>query len=321
MPDRKLNIENRAKMNSVVRQFFVDREYLEVETPRFVRSPDIEPTLSHLETSVTTLEGRKLDGAMITSPEYALKKLVSPEISKVFEIARVFRNGEPLDSLHSAEFTMLEWYRLGSSFKEGIEETKKFIEYVANSFEYELKPWRIVTVEELFREHCGIESLGEPSVELYQGALKAHDLDFDPSDTISDLFQRLFLNLVQKHIDSLPNPVIVAYYPRHEATLAKINDDGFAERFEIYISGVELCNAYGELTDAVEQRSRFEVELEERRKLGKREFPIDDELIAALEKIDQPMFGIALGLDRLIMVMTGAKSLDDVILFSTNNLF
>jgi len=308
-------------MNSAVRSFFGDRKYLEVETPRFVRSPDIEPTLSHLETSVNTLDGRNLVGAMITSPEYALKKLVSPDIPRIFELARVFRNGEPVDSLHNPEFTMLEWYNLGSSFMDGVEETKKFVEFTAREFGYELEPWKFVTVEELFQEYCGVESLREPSVELYKQALDAHDLDWQPDDTISDLFQRLFLNLVQPKIDALPNPVIVAYYPRHEATLARIGGNGMAERFEIYIRGIEICNAYGELTDANEQRSRFTAELQERTRLGKPQFPIDEQLLEALDRIDLAVFGIALGLDRLIMVMTGASSIESVILFTTNKLF
>lgn len=321
MFDAQKNIENRQLMNYIVRTFFDEREYLEVETPRFVRCPDIEPTLSHLETTVTTLDGRCLSGALITSPEYALKKLVSPGLPRLFELARVFRNGEPLDGLHNTEFTMLEWYKLGASFQTGVEETKEFVDCVANAFRKDLGRWEFVTVEELFQKYCGVESLQNPTHELYQTALRAHDLDFCEDDTISDLFQRLFLNLVQPHVDALQNPVIVAYYPRHEATLARINQDGFAERFEIYINGVEICNAYGELTDAVEQRSRFEAELKERERLGKTCFPIDEELLSALEKMQDPMFGIALGLDRLIMVMTSAKSLDDVILFTTNKLF
>ena len=321
MRDKKVAIEARSQMNTIVRQFFSERDFLEAETPRFVASPDIEPTLTHFETVCETLDGRELKGALITSPEYALKKLVSPETPRLFELARVFRNGEPVDNLHNPEFTMLEWYRLGASFVDGIEETKRFVEFVASSFSLELQPWVLVTVEELFREHCGIESLSDPTIELYRGALDRLELDWQDDDTISDLFQRLFLNRVQKHIDSLPNPVIVAYYPRHEATLARINDAGFAERFEIYIGGLEICNAYGELTDAKEQRARFELELAERRRLGKTEFPIDEDLIEALGWIGEPMFGIALGIDRLLMVMTGTRSINDVILFPTSDLF
>lgn len=321
MLDNRKKIQNRIKINTAVRQFFSVRDYLEVETPCFVRSPDIEPTLTHLEATVVSLDGQRIDGAMITSPEYAIKKLVSKDLPRLFELARVFRNGEPVDDNHCTEFTMLEWYRLGSSFMEGVEETKDFVEYVGKSFGYDFEPWMFVTVEELFQKYCGIDSLASPTVELYKDALKSNNLDWQEDDTVSDLFQRLFLNLVQPNIDVLPNPIVVAYYPRHEATLSKINEHGFAERFEIYINGIEICNAYGELTDALEQRARFEAELLERKRLGKTQFPIDAQLLMALDKINRPMFGIALGVDRLLMVVAGVSSMEEVILFTTNKMF
>ena len=329
----KEKIELRARANGAVRAFFAERGYLEVETPRFVLSPDIEPTLSHLETAVTDMTGKVYKGALITSPEYALKKIVSPETPRIFELARVFRNREPLDRWHNPEFTMLEWYQLGTGLSEGMRETTALIDHmmrtvsgasavrVGGTFMCTAPDrWETVSVETLFQRHAGIPSLANPMRETYQSALRAHGLHWEETDTISDLFQRVFINLVQPHLDAADHPIIVAYYPRHEATLARINDRGFAERFEVYIGGVELCNGYGELTDPAEQRKRFVEEQRERQRLGKTLFPIDEELLRALQKIHEPLFGNAIGLDRVIMLAAGLSSIDDVLLFSTRRL-
>ncbi len=330
----KEKIELRTRANRAARSFFEARGYAEVETPRFVLSPDIEPTLSHLETSVTDLAGRTYQGALITSPEYALKKIVSPETPRIFELARVFRNREPLDQLHNPEFTMLEWYRLSAGLHEGIQETAELIDEVVRAVSGAsavrvggtfmcVSPdrWEIIAVEELFSRHAGITSLSNPTRETYTRALKTHGLHWEETDTISDLFQRVFLTLVQPHLDAADHPMIVAYYPRHEATLARINERGFAERFEAYIGGVELCNGYGELTDPAEQRKRFVEERRERSRLGKTLFPIDEELLKALQRIREPLFGNAIGFDRVLMLAADLSSLDDVLLFSTRRLF
>ncbi len=330
----KEKIELRARANHAVRSFFAARGYLEVETPRFVLSPDIEPALSHFETAVTDLAGKTHQGALITSPEYALKKIVSPETPRIFELARVFRNREPLDHLHNPEFTMLEWYRLGAGLSEGIQETAELVDAMVREVSGAsavrvggtfmcVSPdrWETMTVEELFSRHAGTASLANPTRETYADALKAHGLHWEETDTISDLFQRVFLNLIQPHLDAADHPMVVAYYPRHEATLARINERGFAERFEAYIGGIELCNGYGELTDPAEQRKRFVEEQRERTRLGKTLFPIDEELLKALQRIREPLFGNAVGIDRVIMLAAGLPSLDDVLLFSIRRLF
>ncbi|HBU28147.1 TPA: hypothetical protein DEB00_03460 [Candidatus Uhrbacteria bacterium] len=324
----------RDKVDKAVRSFFEAHCYLEAQTPRFVPSPDIQPTLSHFESTLVTATGESYKGAMITSPEYALKKIVSAEIPRIYELARVFRNNEPLDKMHNPEFTMLEWYRIGSSLDEGIQETIRLVGAVAEAINggqtierngkiISLKPedWTVVSVEELFRRHCGMDQLSHVTKEDYQKALKSLDMDWQEDDTISDLFQRLMLNCVDPVLRDSPAPVIVKHYPRHEATLARINEQGFAERFEAYIAGIELCNGYAELTDPVEQRRRFVEEQRERQRLGKTLFPIDEALIEALKQIDQPLFGNGLGLDRLIMILAGFSSIESVILFPGVQLF
>ncbi len=297
------SLQHRAKVRDAVRAFFVEREYLEVETPTLVRSPDIEPTLSHMVTEVRRRGAEAESLALITSPEYALKKLVAAGNERLFEFARVFRNDEPIDELHSHEFTMLEWYRLGSSFEEGIDETLELLKAVYETCEVNLPEIKKETVSGLFEKHVGIAELSNASLELYREALSGLKMHWDDSDSIGDLFQRLFLGKIEPMLRASDSITVVSYYPSHEATLAKINSDGFAERFEIYVGGVELCNAYGELTDSKEQRRRFEEELAVRAGLEIETFPIDGDLLRALDKIDEPLFGNALGFDRLVILL------------------
>ncbi len=324
----------RTKANQAVRGFFKGRDYLEVCTPRFVPSPDIEPTLSHFESTLVTATGEEYKGAMITSPEYALKKIVSPEVPRIFEFARVFRNNEPVDAFHNPEFTMLEWYCMDADIDHGIQETIELVDGITEAMtgghvithgdlEVSTVPeaWKIVTVEELFREHCGMETLKDVTKEDYQKALDRLELNWEADDTISDLFQRLMLNRVEPTLRAAPHPMVLKHYPAHEATLAQINEDGFAERFEAYIGGIELCNGYAELTDPEEQRRRFVEEQRERKRLGKTLFPIDEELLEALKRIDRPLFGNGLGMDRLIMLVAGLNSIEDVLVFPANRLF
>ena len=324
----------RQKVNGAVRSFFNERGYLEVETPRFVPTPDMEPTLSHFESTVEDVRGNTYGGGFITSPEYALKKTVSVETPRIFELARVFRNSEPFDALHNPEFTMLEWYSMGSTIDDGIQETIQMIAHVARTYRgkeeviaggrtISVAPsdWQVHRVEDLFRTHCGMDTLEGVTKETYQAALDRLDQSWEQDDTIGDLFQRLMLNYVEPWIAAQDVPIIVRDYPAHEATLAQLDERGFAERFEVYVGGIELCNGYGELTDAREQRARFVAERRERQRLGKTLFPIDELLIEALHHLDGPLFGNGFGLDRLMMLVAGHKSIQDVLLFPATTLF
>lgn len=294
-----MSIQHRARVRDAVRAFFGARGYLEVETPSLVRSPDIAPSMSHLVTDVRVRGCETERMALVTSPEYALKKLVGHGESSVWELARVFRNDEPRDAWHQSEFCMLEWYRLGATFQEGMDETLDLLRAVG-LLSGEAS---VLTVETLFREHAGMHDLRNPSRESYTEALDRLGQSYDADDTRSDLFQRIFLNAIEPHLRAQRGVTVVAYYPAHEAALARLNADGYAERFEIYVAGVELCNAFGELTDAAQQQRRFEEELEERRRLGREIFPIDEDLLEALTHIQQPLFGNAMGFDRLVALL------------------
>lgn len=309
--------QHRARVRGAVRAFFEARGYTEVETPALTRHPDQQPTLSYLETEVRVRGEAPERRALITSPEYAHKKLVAQGMPRTFEFARVFRNNEPNDAWHGIEFTMLEWYRLGASFEDGMEETMALIADVAKNVTGRAQAhvngaripldrafWEVRTVASLMEEHAGLTLSAHPTRETYAEWLDVAGLFYEPTDTISDLFQRVMLNLVDPALMRAPHPTVVAYYPWHEASLSRINKEGWAERFEVFIGGVELCNAYGELTDAKEQRRRFEFEQTQRRENGQPVYPIDEELIIALENITEPLFGNALGFDRLVALLS-----------------
>ena len=275
------SLQNRALVRSAVRAFFEERSYVEVETPVLTRHPDLQPTLSYFETEACVRGEAPERCALITSPEYAHKKLIALGTERTFELARVFRNNEPRDAWHELEFTLLEWYRTGASFEDGMEETLELIAFVCKQatgktqatvdgrhIPLDRAQWDIRSLASLFEEYAGMTLSPTPTRRDYQEALDRAGLSYNSADSIGDLFQRLMLNLVEPALRRAERPMVVAYYPAHEASLACLNENGFAERFEVFIGGIELCNAYGELTDAHEQRQRFEAEQARRRELG-----------------------------------------------------
>lgn len=249
-------------VENAVHAFFVARGFVHVRTPLIVNSPGMEPNLSPLE---VTVNGQQQ--ALITSPEYAMKKLVASGMEKVYTITQTFRNNESgLQNI--PEFMMLEWYAPGS-----------------------------------------YEDLMDETQELFNAVLK--------NDTV---WPRLSFN--EAKVDDNGDPhtnekrFFVTQYPVDQASLAKLSPDGsHAERFEAFADGMELCNGFAELTNAAEQQKRFEVEAQERKALGKTVFPIDEEFLAAIDKIEQPLYGNALGLDRLVMLKYGIHDISDIQIF------
>jgi lysyl-tRNA synthetase class 2 len=300
--------KEREIVNSTIRSFFRSRGYVEVETPILVRSPGMEPNLSPFETTVIEPDGKRHAAGLITSPEYSMKKLLGLGMEKIFTLTKVFRNDEELGGTHNPEFTMLEWYQQGADYHACMDETEGLVKAVCDAFGKSLSSFHRIRIVDLFTE-AGL------------------DLDHLPhvgDDTDSDAFHRAFLNKIEPVIASgaKQSPVFVYDYPIHQASLSRLTTDGkYGERFELYVDGLELCNGFTELTDADEQRRRFQIEAEERRAFGKTVFPVDEELLRLLPSVRQPTFGNALGVDRLHMIATGAKSIEDVLLFPVRKLF
>ncbi len=312
----------RQLVNATIRQFFVARGYVEVETPIVVRSPGMEPNLFPFETTVLEADGTRHTAGLITSPEYSMKKLMGQGMEKIFTITKVFRNVEEFGGTHNTEFSMLEWYQQGADYHACMNETEALVRAVVDACKtvsLPSEPFRRVRVRDLFLEHVGID-LDSASIDDLHRSCTTQSIHTDPSDTESDLFYRLFLALVEPKLGTAP--IFVYDYPPHQAALSRLTPDGkYGERFELYIDGLELCNAFTELVNAEEQRRRFEIEAEERRALGKTVFPIDEELLRLLSNIKNPSFGNALGIDRLHMVAVGSRDIEEVQLFSGRQIF
>jgi lysyl-tRNA synthetase class 2 len=330
MHERLLAIaKERETLCDLVRGFFRLRGYLEVETPIIVQSPGMEPNLSPFETEVVEPNGKRHAAGLMTSPEYAMKKLLGSGCEKIFTLTKVFRNHEELGGSHNPEFTMLEWYQQGADYHACMDETEALVKTALKAFPNFFKerrgvvtvekPFRRVCVRDLFLEHVGID-LDVASVGELRASCHSHQIHTDPSDTESDLFYRLFLSLVEPCLGT--DSMFVYDYPKRQAALSRLTKDGkYGERFELYIDGLELCNGFTELTNADEQRRRFKEEAQERQEAGKTVFPIDEELLRLLPSVRQPTFGNAFGIDRLHMIVTGKRFIADVLLFPASEIF
>jgi lysyl-tRNA synthetase class 2 len=312
-------LRDRQTMNDTIRSFLRARDYLEVETPIMVASPDMEPALTPFETIVKTPDGKQYVAGLITSPEYSMKKLLGHGCKKIFTLTKVFRNLESFGGIHNPEFTMLEWYTQGADMFACMDETESLVREVFAKFGRDVGVIERKSVPELFQELIGVD-LGSASHKELMEACERLEIHTDVSDTESDLFYRLFLAKIEPTF--IGRNIFVHTYPKYQAALSRLTTDGkFGERFELYYGGVELCNGFTELTDPIEQRKRFEEESRVREERGQTRFPIDEDLLNLLASVQNPSFGNALGVDRLLMVATGKTSLEDVLPLSAKKLF
>ncbi|MDA1038584.1 MAG: EF-P lysine aminoacylase EpmA [bacterium] len=315
----------RMEAMSSIRSFFVERGFLEVETPLLVASPDMDPSLTPFETIINRPGEKSLTASLVTSPEYSMKKLLGSGFEKIFSIGPVFRDAEVWDATHVSEFTMLEWYEAGIDYNSGMRQTEDLVKEIARTLGVVdhicLGTWKKISVKEIFSEQLGISNVGNLSVRSLKTELERRAIHFIDQDTWSDLFYRLFVTLIEPNLPD--NQVTILYdYPIHQAALARHCADGvYAERFEVYLGKLELCNAFTELTDSKEQRKRFIKEQQERKRLGKTIFPVDEGLLRLLPSLQSPTFGNALGFDRLLMSLLGKKSINEVLLFPPDSIF
>jgi lysyl-tRNA synthetase class 2 len=308
-----------------VRDYFRAEGVVEVTTPLLVPSPGLEP---HLDPFAVRGCATGRAAFLPTSPEYAMKKLLAAGSGSIFQLAPAFRDEPPSDQ-HLPEFTMLEWYRVGLDYCELMADCERLCAAVAcavngrttverNGSTVDLAPpWERLNVRDAFRLHAGVAlTFAETEVELRAKAVSAGCTDVTADDSWDDAFFRLFLRHVEPKLGR-GRPTLLCDYPARMAALSRISarDPLVCERFEVYAGGLELANAFGELTDPVEQRRRFEADNAERRALGKSELPIDEGLLAALESGLPECSGMALGVDRLLMLLTGARDLRDAAAF------
>jgi lysyl-tRNA synthetase class 2 len=316
LADRLPFLRRRSELTRRTRDFFAGRGYTEVETPYAVPTPGEEVHLRAFATTRFAPDGAAQPLWLHTSPEFAMKRLLVAGAGPIFQFARVWRNHEGSD-LHAAEFTMLEWYRPGADMDSLIAETLALLRAVlppvvtCRGIATDIRQAERLTVAEAFARHVGADVLGTagdaPALAAAAGT-RLRD-----GETWEDLFFRLLLDRIEPRIGRA-HPTFLTHWPAAQAALARRDpaDPRVAERFELFVCGIELANAFVELTDAAEQRARFLDDRVRRHALYGPDWPLDEDFLAALAFGMPPAAGIALGFDRLAMLAAGADRISQV---------
>ena len=306
------NLLKRAKIVNEIRHFFADRGVLEVETPTMSQATVTDVHLRAFETQFTgpgAAQGITL--YLMTSPEYHMKRLLAAGSGPIYQMGRSYRN-EEAGRYHNPEFTMLEWYRPHYDMYRLINEVDDLLQQTL-----ECESAESLSYQQAFLRYLDIDPLTAEKDKLREVAAKLDVSNIaDTEEDRDTILQLLFMVGVEPHI-GLEKPTFIYHFPASQASLAESSseDHRVAERFEVYYKGVELANGFRELTDAAEQRQRFERDNRKRASMGLPEQPIDENLLAALEHGFPECAGVALGIDRLIMLALGAERISDVIAF------
>ncbi len=327
--DRRPRLLARNAIAADIRAWFAARDFVEVDTAILQVSPGNEAHLSAFPTEAIATGGERRPLHLHTSPEFSCKKLLAAGERRIFSFGKVFRNRER-GALHSPEFTMVEWYRVGEPYETLMDDCAAFLQLAAtrtgaSRFSFrgrEADPFATperLTVRDAFARHAGIDLMasirpdGSTDRDILHAAVSAAGIRTAPDDTWADLFSRVMVEKVEPNL-GVGAATVLCEYPTAEAALARTTarDRRVAERFELYCCGVELANGFGELTDAAEQRRRFEAAMDEKQRIYGERYPLDEDFLAALA-IMPDASGVALGFDRLVMLATGARHIDEVI--------
>ncbi len=330
-------LEQRAQLNRFIRAFFETQDFLEIEAPIAVPSPGLEVHLDAFQIENAGPSQRYL----ITSPEYQMKRLLAGGLTRIYSLGKVFRRGER-GHHHNPEFTMLEWYATGWDWSQLAHSVEALVAGAAKEMggrealcftregttrEIDLRrPWPRASVCSLFAKYAHVDLAGDEAPAALRSKLAAagHALPAEGAG-FDDLFFTVFLDAIEPALNALDRPVLVHDWPRPLAALARVSagDPRVVERFEAYVpspSGLlELCNGFGELVDPVEQRARCEADLARRGQLGLPAYPLDERFLSALGDMP-PSAGVALGVDRLAMLVLAANDIADVLPFAVEEL-
>jgi lysyl-tRNA synthetase class 2 len=331
--NKSQNLLLRARILRDIRRYFDDQDFVAVETPalQIMPSPDVHIQAFETDHLGIDLKPRARLG-LHTSPEIAMKKLIvagqNLGLERIYQICPVFRNGED-SNLHSGEFTMLEWYRTGVDYKVLMDDCVDMVRGICQTANIKtlnhkaitcdpFKEWQKITVCEAFQAYANITLANHLNDrDSFAAVIKQQGIRIaeDGKDTWDDLFFRVMAGRIEPRLTEQGVPSILYDYPVCMASLARRKPDAvrFAERFELYICGLEVANAFSELTDADEQRKRLSDDMAEKERLYGGLTAIDEDFLSALDHGMPETAGIALGIDRLIMVMTGADTIDDVL--------
>lgn len=298
------NLAFRADLLRKLRRFFDERGFLEVETPLLSADTVID---RHIEPIGVELPGRQKLWLQ-TSPEFAMKRLLAAGATAIYQITKSFRGGEQ-GALHNLEFTIVEWYRVGDSYTDGMQLLSELAQHLLGC-----EPAEQLSYRDAFRKYVGIDPHRAAHADL-RSVLPEHLGDIE-NTSIDEWLNYLLAEQVEPKLGR-GRPTILFDYPATQAALAKVRQDDppVAERFELYIDGIELANGYHELTDANELRRRNQNMNEQRNEAGLGELPVESRLLAAMDSGLPDCTGVALGFDRLVMLAAGATSIAEVMAF------
>jgi lysyl-tRNA synthetase class 2 len=325
---RRPFLMQRNRIAAAFRGWFERQGFVEVDTAALQVSPGNETHLHAFATELVAPGGERRQLYLHTSPEFACKKLLAAGETRIFDFAKVWRNRER-GALHHPEFTMLEWYRANEPYEALMEDCAALLRLAAETtgaraFSFRgrnIDPFAVperITAAEAFEKYAGIDLLATVLCDdgerdgLAAQAEKA-GVRTAANDTWGDVFSRVIVERIEARLGN-ERATILSEYPLPQAALARAKPGGgkVAERFELYACGVELANAFAELTDSAEQRARFQAVMDEKERIYGERYPLDEDFLAALEYMPLAS-GIALGFDRLVMLASGAERVDQVI--------
>jgi len=317
----------REKVFTSIRNFFAAQRFHEVETPLLIARPPAESYLDIFETILLDRNRNAQKAYLSTSPEVFLKKLIVAGIGNCYSLTKSFRNMEAQSTLHNPEFTILEWYRIGADYTDIMKDCEELLyAIIGDTITYQGKiiditpPWERITVAHAFKKYAGVNFDNffdsAPAIAIKKGYRVEKDTTWE------QLYNQIFLNEIEPHLGR-GRPTILYDFPSAMGALArkKPSDPRFAERFEFYIEGLELGDCYSELTDAAEQEARFVAELKEIKRLGKTSYDYDQDFIDALKVGLPASAGIAVGVDRLVMLLSDVTDIADTLFFPAKEMF
>jgi elongation factor P--(R)-beta-lysine ligase len=327
---RRDRLMARGRILAAVRNFFEGQGFVEVDTPALQVSPGLEPHLRAFRTELHDPQtGTGEPRYLHTSPEFAMKKLLVAGLPRIWQLAHVFRDGER-GPTHHPEFSMLEWYRAGAGWRDLVADCEALLRTCQHAAGVESmrwrgqtadaqQPWQRLSVADAFRQFAGIDLVAtapdpqRPDAALLAAAAAHIGVEPHTGDDWEALYFRIFLDRIEPNL-GIGAPTILYDYPASMAALSRRNpaDPRLSERFELYVCGLELANAFGELTDPAEQRARFAADQAKKQALYGETYPIDEDFLAALNHGMPEAAGIALGFDRLVMLLTGAADIEEV---------
>jgi len=323
--------ETRIKILKLTREFFWNLDFKEVDTPIAIKLPGQEPYLHPVPVKFHNPIGDEYNFYLQTSPEFAMKKILSAGYNNIFQVCKCFRDYEQFGGNHNIEFMMIEWYRSPGELANIMDDMESFFKFLSEKLNYHdpkiNSVWDRISMKDLWQKEVGINL--DENLTLASLSKTATNLGFkvDAGDEYEDVFYKIFLNKIETKLGT-KKPIFITDFPAQMCSLSKscVNDNRYAQRFEAYIDGIELANGFGELTNAKRQQELLELDRKKRQELGQEIYDVDSDFISALENLDtlasankSGVAGVALGLDRVIKLFSQARDLNEVIFEAVND--